>query len=511
MTGKLLARLAVMALLIVLTACGAAPVAEQETAAEPAATEMEEEMSGSRPLPADLVELIANHEPGTLITEEEWYEFLGSDSCNLESFHLERAWTEPHLRLIDEMMMDLHPNVTVEFSHDIKAMDIMRLRLAAGDPMGVSRHGIDTSDLPVAAEQGFLLPMSILLDVEVHDEPGVRIGERVNIEGILASNYGRGTDWEDSYSFGYDLTGYGLLYDLNRFKENGWNTQPQTWEEFLELIDTIRESGTAPICGRSGHWDVHIYTNAYLIVKAGGPQASVDICNLEEGAFRNESVVWAHEEVQKLYKTPGNVIDGAEALDGNSALAELLLGNCALRMGEGTSPRGAAEITPEGFEWGFMWVPGPADGLGQTVGANMDRGGGGQLYAGNTLPANCANWGLEWLRLASSHESARFFLQNGGTPLYFNTDITDVPLDTHVEMLVRGVEAADDYTFGAYPAHAPSVSKIYYESRDDLVYGDLTVAEFIDNLETEAARVRASDDWVYPACTAENLGLLPRN
>ena len=43
-----------------------------------------------------------------------------------------------------------------------------------------------------------------------------------------------------------------------------------------------------------------------------------------------------------------------------------------------------------------------------------------------------------------------------------------------------------------------------------LVYGDLTVEEFIENVETEAARVRASDDWEHPGCTAENLGLVPR-
>ena len=472
---------------------------------------MAEAPSGPRPLPADLADFIADHEPDTLITEAEWYEFLGNDQCTLESFHLERAWTEPHLRHVDQMMMDRHPNITVEFSHDIKAMDMMRLRLAAGDPMGVSRHGIDTSDLPVAAEQGFLLPMSILLDVEIHDEPGVPIRDRVNVEGILASSYGRGTDWEDVYSFGYDLTGYGLLFDYNRFVENGWNTQPQTWEEFIELADTIRESGTAPICGRAGHWDVHIFTNGYLITKAGGPQVAVDMCNLEEGVFRNEDVVWAHEEVQKLYQTPGNVIDGAEAMDGNAAMVELILGNCAMRMGEGTSPRSAAEITPEGFEWGFMWVPGPADGKGHIAGGHMGRGGGGQLYAGNTLPANCAKWGLEWLRLASSHESALFFLTNSGTPLYFNTDITDVPVDPHVEMLMAGVAAAEDHTFVAYPHGHASVGKIYYESRDDLVYGDLTVEEFVENLETEAGRLRASDDWVFPGCTAENLGLVPRN
>ena len=515
MTGKLLTRLTVMALLIVLTAaCGAAPAAAPETAAEPAAEaeeEMAEETSGPRQQPADLVEFIDNHEPGTLITEAEWYEFLGDDQCTLESFHLERAWTEPHLRHVDQMMMDRHPNVTVEFSHDVKAMDMMRLRLAAGDPMGVSRHAIHTSDLPVAAEQGFLLPMSILLDVEVHDEPGVPIRDRVYIEGIMAASYGRGTDWEDVYSFGYDLTGYGLLFDLNRFKDNGWTTQPQTWEEFLELTDTIRESGIAPICGRAGHWDVHIFTNGYLITKAGGPQVAVDLCNLEEGVFRNEAVVWAHEEVQKLYQTPGNVIDGAEAMDGNAATAELIQGNCAMRMGEGTSPRGAAALTPEGFEWGFMWVPGPADGKGRAVGGHMGRGGGGQLYAGNTQPANCAKWGLEWLRLASSHESARFFLQNGGTPLYFHTDVSDVPLDTHVRMLMKGVEDAEDHTFVAYPHGHSSVAKIYYESRDDLVYGTLTVEEFVENLETEAARLRASDDWQHPGCTAENLGLVPRN
>ena len=290
MTGKLLFRILVMALLIVLTAACAAPEAAPEAAAEAEAEEeMAEETSGPRPLPADLAAFIADHEPGTLITEEEWYEFLGDDQCTLESFHLERAWTEAHLRYVDQMLMDRHPNVTVEYSHDIKAMDMMRLRLAAGDPMGVSRHGIHTPDLPVAAEQGFLLPITILLDTEITDEPGVPIRDRLNVEGVMAFSYGRGTDWEDAYSLGYDLTGYGLLFDYDLFVENGWTTQPQTWEEFLDLTDTIRESGMAPICGRSGHWDVHIFTNGYLITKAGGAAGGCRYVQPGGGGFQERS------------------------------------------------------------------------------------------------------------------------------------------------------------------------------------------------------------------------------
>ena len=48
------------------------------------------------------------------------------------------------------------------------------------------------------------------------------------------------------YAVPYAANAAGILYNKDMFEENGWEI-PETWNEFLELLDTIQASGQQPL------------------------------------------------------------------------------------------------------------------------------------------------------------------------------------------------------------------------------------------------------------------------
>lgn len=51
---------------------------------------------------------------------------------------------------------------------------------------------------------------------------------------------------EGTYAVPYVANAAGILYNREMFKENGWEI-PATWDEFIELLDTIQASGQLPL------------------------------------------------------------------------------------------------------------------------------------------------------------------------------------------------------------------------------------------------------------------------
>ena len=51
---------------------------------------------------------------------------------------------------------------------------------------------------------------------------------------------------DGTYAVPYVANAAGILYNKEMFEENGWEI-PTTWDEFIELLDTIKESGQRPL------------------------------------------------------------------------------------------------------------------------------------------------------------------------------------------------------------------------------------------------------------------------
>ncbi len=88
---------------------------------------------------------------------------------------------------------------------------------------------------------------------------------------------------EGEYAIPYAANAAGILYNRKLFRENGWQT-PETWEEFMDLCETIQKDGFQPLyAGYKDTWTTLAPWNA-LAVELADP----DICqqvNRQEATF----------------------------------------------------------------------------------------------------------------------------------------------------------------------------------------------------------------------------------
>lgn len=100
------------------------------------------------------------------------------------------------------------------------------------------------------------------------------------------------------YAVPYAANASGILYNRDMFEENGWKI-PETWDEFLSLLDTIQKSGQLPLYfGFKDTWTCLAPWNAMAC-----DLAPADVCQLVnrgETTFAKEYKELAEKIVQLL-------------------------------------------------------------------------------------------------------------------------------------------------------------------------------------------------------------------
>lgn len=100
------------------------------------------------------------------------------------------------------------------------------------------------------------------------------------------------------YAVPYAANAAGILYNKDMFEENGWEI-PETWDEFITLLDTIQDSGQLPLYfGFKDTWTCLAPWNAMAC-----DLAPADVCqmvNRGETTFASEYKELAEKIVQLL-------------------------------------------------------------------------------------------------------------------------------------------------------------------------------------------------------------------
>ncbi|MDX1994709.1 MAG: extracellular solute-binding protein [bacterium] len=124
-------------------------------------------------------------------------------------------------------------------------------------------------------------------------------------------------EWRDSFSaqaalelYGQDGEYYGvpwtwgavgLFYNKALFEQAGLDPEapPQTWEEFLAAVQTLKDAGITPIAlGEGEKWPGHFWW-VYLALRLGGEEAFLSAYD-RSGTFADEPFVQAGEYLQQL-------------------------------------------------------------------------------------------------------------------------------------------------------------------------------------------------------------------
>ena len=284
------------------------------------------------------------------------------------------------------------------------------------------------------------------------------------------------------YGVPFNLGMVGFWYNKDLFAQAGIEAPPATWDEFLDVVQTLKDAGITPIAvGAGDKWPAHFYYS-YLMVRLGGEDVMNAIA--ADGNFNVPEVIAAGDELKRLIDMepfqPGFLAatwepDESGAI-GNGLAAMDLMGQWAPG-----AFRTAAGV-PEGeLAFDLGWFPFPmVDG---GAGAATDAFGGGDGFAvGKDAPPEA----VEFLEFITNVDNAKVWGESGsGLPVTKGSEVSIT--DPNMQMVLSGIEQASFVQLYLDQFFTPDVGAAVNDAVQTLFAGTATSEEVASAITAAAA------------------------
>ena len=306
-------------------------------------------------------------------------------------------------------------------------------------------------------------------------------------------------EWRDSFTaqaalelFGRDGEYYGvpitwgavgLFYNTALFEQAGLDPEatPETWEEFLDVVQTLKDAGITPIAlGERDKWPGHFWW-VYLAIRLGGEDAFLAAYN-RDGSFADEPFVLAGEYLQELIDLEP-FAEGYLGLTYNDQAAAVGNGEAAMElMGQwGPAVQAGNSISGEGIGDLLGWFPFPA--IEGGAGNPNDVLGGGD---GIAVGANAPDEAVEFLQFITSAENQRAAAEIWVVPVVQGTE--DVFADNPVMESIVAARNEAPYFQLYYDQFLPlSVGAMVNDAVETIFAGVASPEEAAQMIEDEAS------------------------
>lgn len=256
-----------------------------------------------------------------------------------------------------------YPNVSFEVMYSPKINTIIQTKVAANDDenmfdmFNTTLPGGKNAMIPLV-EAGKLELQDDLWDREVPDGNGKTVKE-LAIPGIYegALRY-----FNKSYNLPNVSSSGGLFFNKKLFEKNGWNQNPRTWDEFVQLLADIKAAGIIPLTypGQyTGYLDNGFgFAKMFELAEQNGTldtfQKNYETYALPQYLAPETVEVW--KRIYELGKK-GYFPDGVAALSHTQSQMQMLQGQAAMVITGDWVQNEMKDSVPPDFEWGYMAVP----------------------------------------------------------------------------------------------------------------------------------------------------------
>ena len=251
--------------------------------------------------------------------------------------------------MLDNYTKDVNPNFSYEYEY-----------VSASDLSTKISTLVASNDLPDLFAYSAGVPLRELIQagkvVNVSEELKA-MGDEDKVMDSAKSIMTSLSDTDDLYDLPFGMNIEGFWYNKSVFEDAGVEV-PTTWDELLQVCDTLKEKGIQPIAtGGSDKWPTTRIVNAYAY-RTMGADAVKKACE-GETKFTDDGFVAAAQMVADM-ADKGYFGEGATTVDNTTAEGMLLNGQCAMLYDGSwfTSSITDEETNPSGEDnIGFMGVP----------------------------------------------------------------------------------------------------------------------------------------------------------
>ncbi|MCD9023813.1 ABC transporter substrate-binding protein [Cohnella silvisoli] len=309
-----------------------------------------------------------------------------------------------------------YPNVKFDVTYSPKIMDLISTKIAAkndDDMFDIISPAFNSKAEKVQVIQaGLFEEVTDLWDRVLPDSNGRTFRELVPKGTFEFAEQYNGK----FYEIPMGGSTVGLFYDKALFEKNGWNENPKTWEEFLQLMADIKSKGIIPITYPG------VYPS-YLSFAFGIKQFEIaeKNGNLEEFTKRfrkSELPIYTSVENKEIWTRIyemgklGYFPPGVAALNHTQSQMQLLQHKAALGATGDWVQNEMKDSIPDGFKWGYMAIPFSST-PGDTIWIENYIGAGGIMIWKNKSDL-IKNWAKEFIVFLLSNDIQAYNNKSAG-------------------------------------------------------------------------------------------------
>ncbi|MBP1988528.1 ABC transporter substrate-binding protein [Paenibacillus eucommiae] len=322
-----------------------------------------------------------------------------------------RAWIDNAISIFTEK----YPNVSFDITSSPKVGDMVNTKLAANKDSDMfdifPGTGVSRSKL---VDAGKIESLDDLWEREIPDAGGKKLKD-VLVGGAF-ENHARYKGKSYHVPIGGGSTG--MFFDAVFFEQNGWNANPQTWDEFVQLLADIKAKNITPII-YAGVYPDYLYNfgfgpKPFEIAEINGTLDTYidNYRNMKLPTYTAPEYLETWKRIAELGKK-GYYADGVAAINHTQSQMQMLQHKAALVPTGDWVQNEMKEAVPEGFKWGFMTIP-FGDKPDQTKWIWSDSSGAGGMVIWASTPDLTKKWAKEFLLSFVNLDVQTFNAENAG-------------------------------------------------------------------------------------------------
>ncbi len=384
---------------------------------------------------------------------------------------------------VGEEFATLHPEVDVEVWGNPRIGEQLRPRFIAGDPPDVT---FPIGPAPIDVWQLIQLNKAYPLN-DILDSPAIG-ADMTFKETFIPSLLESGKVGDNYYLIAGNNDVYSWWYNEVLFENLGLSV-PSTYEELLEICETLKANGIAPFTFQ-GRYPVYM-TAGFLLpfaIRIGGIQALVDAENLVPGAWNSEPFLKAAEMTYDML-VKGYFQEGALGMTHTESQVEFLQGRAAMIPCGTWLEAEMLDQIPDGFRMRMMQIP--------SVNPDVDPNIVGTVVNYWMVPSEAKNpeLGAEYLKLLFSIPNSEKWVKEkmSLTPIQGTGSVAESEALLSAVKVLESSSVAFIEPFLGWTPWYPTLGKVIDDGMAALLNRDISPQEYVDSIEKEAERIRKDD------------------
>lgn len=381
-----------------------------------------------------------------------------------------------------------HPGVKASVKPVQKVAEELRPRLVEGNPPDViDNSGAGAFNNTDLYNDGQLMDLAELMEAPSWDTPGVKVKDTL-FPGSQASLVYDGKQMGLNVAY----TVSAIWYSKPWLEQSGI-TIPETWEEYLGVLDGIKNEGKMAPWIYQGQYPYYMWGIVLnqLMYKAAGNDAMIAIDNLEPNAWKNPDILRAVQDMHALYDK-GYIMEGTAGLNHTQSQAEWLNGKAAFIPCGTWLENEMKEQTPPDFNMTAMGVPGYKDGKGDIKAVAAGGGEPFVVFAKGKNPKG----GMEFLRAQISRAASKYFAENVSSLMPVKMAGAELNATEGVKSAIAIVEnaGANIIEFNLPNWYSSFEKDALSPGTGELLTGVIKPEEFVEKMQKKADEIAADPD-----------------